>query len=155
MELAAAGEPEIDRIAQPVVIDAGPAIDRPQQRDRPVGRRPSMVRGDAVEPGLDVPAADGVEEAGEPVAQIAVRLVAVELIGPFRAVWIDRHILFEDNPEGGHGPGLGALIGGIGAAGDLAEEVLRQLPRLVGGDPAVAVDQTRLLGAFRPPSPAR
>ena len=55
----------------------------------------------------------------------------------------------------GHGPGLGALIGGIGAAGDLAEEVLRQLPRLVDGDPAVAVDQTRLLRAFRPPSPAR
>ena len=47
VELTAAGYPEIDRIAQPVSIDTGPAIDRAQQRDGPVGRRPPMVRGDS------------------------------------------------------------------------------------------------------------
>ena len=148
MELAAAGEPEIARIAQTVVIDTGSAIDRPQQRDRPVGRRPSMVRGDAVEAGLDVAAADGVEGAGEPVAQIAVRLVTVELVGPFRTIGIDRHILFEGIPECGHGAGHGALVGGIGAAGDLSEEVVCQLPRLVDGDPAVAADRDPLVGCL-------
>ena len=60
-----------------------------------------MVRGDAVEPALDVPAGNGIESAHEPVAQIAVRLVAVELVGPFRTIGIDRHVLFEGIPRVG------------------------------------------------------
>ena len=47
-----------------------------------------MVGGDGVEPGLDVRAADGVERAGKPVVQISVGLVAVELVGPLRAVGV-------------------------------------------------------------------
>ena len=72
VKLAAPGKPEIDLIAQPVVVDTRPAVDRPQQGHGPVGGRPSMVGGDAVEPGLDVRAADGVERAGQPVAQMAL-----------------------------------------------------------------------------------
>ena len=86
-----------------------------------------MVRRDAVEAGLDIPAGNGVERAGKPIAKIAVSFVAVELVSPFRAVGIDRHILFEGIPEGGHGAGHGALVGGIGAAGDLAEDLCRLL----------------------------
>ena len=88
VELAAAGEPQIDRIAQPVQVDAGPAVDRAQKRHRPVGRRPAVVGRDAVEAGLDILARGGVERAGEPVAQIPLRLVAVELVGALCAVGI-------------------------------------------------------------------
>ena len=88
MELAAACESEIDRVAQPDVVDAGPAVDRTQQGHRPVGGGPAMVGSDAVEPGLDVCPADGVDRAGEPVAEVAVGLVAVEFVGPLRAVGV-------------------------------------------------------------------
>ena len=109
-----------------------------------------MVRRDAVEPNLDVPAGNGVESAREPVAQVAVRLVAVELVGPFRTIGIDRHVLFEGIAEGGHGARPGALIGGIGAAGDLAQQVLSQLPRLFDGDLAIAADHDPLVGGLPP-----
>ena len=72
VELAAAGEPEIDRIAQPVQVDAGPAVDRAQKRHRAVGRRPAVVGCDAVEAGFDILARDGVDRAGEPIAQVAL-----------------------------------------------------------------------------------
>ena len=78
---AAAGEPEIDRIAQAFMIDTGPAVDRPQQQYRPVGRRPPVVHGNAVEAGLDIAAANSVERAGKPVAQMALRFVAIEVVG--------------------------------------------------------------------------
>ena len=148
VELAAAGDPEIDRIAQSVPIDAGPAIDRPQERYRPVGGRPTVVRCDGVEAQLDVPAGDGIEGPGQPVAEISVGLVAVELVGPFRTIGIDRHVFFEGISQSGHGAGHGALVGGIGAAGHLAEEVLCQLPRLLDGDPAVAADRDPLDGGL-------
>ena len=105
-----------------------------------------MVRGDAVEPHLDIPAGNGVESAREPVAQVTVRLVAVELVGPFRTVGIDRHVLFEGLAEGGHRARLGAFVCGVGAAGDLAEQVLRQLPGLLDGDLAVVTDRDPLVG---------
>ncbi len=125
VELAASGKPEIDRVAQPVMVDAGPAVDRAQQGHRPVGGRPPMVGGDAVEPGLDVRAADGVERAGKPVAEIAVGLVAVELVGPLRAVGVRRHVLFERFIERRHSAGLGAFSGRIVPAGNLAEDLVR------------------------------
>ena len=150
VELATAGNPEIDRIAQSVPIDTRPTIDRSQQRDGPVGRRPAMVRRDAVEPNLDIPAGNGVESAREPVAQVAVRLVAVELVGPLRTIGIDRHVLFEGLAEGGHRARFGALIGGVGAAGDLAEQVLGQLPGLLDGDLAVAAYHDSLVGGLPP-----
>ena len=46
VELAAAGKPEIDRVAQSIMVDAGPAVDRAQQGHRPVGGRPAMVGGE-------------------------------------------------------------------------------------------------------------
>jgi len=97
VKLAAAGEPEIDRVAQPVMVDTGPAVDRAQQGHRPVGGRPSMVGSDAVESGLDIRAADGVERAGEPVTQIPVGLVAVEIVGPLRAVGVHHVANAEDD----------------------------------------------------------
>ena len=148
VELAAAREPEIDRVAQPVMVDAGPAIDRAQQGHRPVRGRPAMIGGDVVEPGLDVRAPDGVERAGEPVAQIPVGLVAVELVGPLRAVGVRRHVLFEHVAERGHPPGLGAVFRRVAPAGDLAEELLRPPPRLVGGDRAEAADHDPLVGCL-------
>ena len=66
---AAAGKPEIDRVAQPVMVDAWAAVDRAQQRHRPVGRRPSVIGGDAVEARLDVSAGDAVQGPVEPVAR--------------------------------------------------------------------------------------
>lgn len=47
-----------------------------------------MVVGDAIESGLDVRTVDGMERTGELVAQIPVGLVAIELVGPFRAVGV-------------------------------------------------------------------
>ena len=146
VELAAAGEPEIDRIAQPVQVDAGPAVDRAQKRHRAVGRRPAVVGCDAVEAGLDILARDGVDRAGEPVAQVALGLVAVELVGALRTVGIGRHILFEGISERGHAPGLGAFLRRIVAVGDLAEDLLCLPPRLVGRHLAVAADDDALVG---------
>ena len=83
-----------------------------------------MVGGDAVKPGLDVRAADGVERAGEPVAQIPVGLVSVELVGPLRAVGVRRHVLFERVIERGHAAGFGPVSGRIVPAGDLAEDLV-------------------------------
>ena len=95
-----------------------------------------MVGGDGVEAEFDVAAGDGIERPGKPVAEVGVRLVVAELVCPSRTIGIDRHTLFESLREGGHG----ALMGWIG--GDLTEEVLRQLPHLVGGDPARTVAAT-------------
>ena len=46
VEPAAVGKPESDRVAQPVMIDAGPAINRAQQGHRLVGGRPAVVGGE-------------------------------------------------------------------------------------------------------------
>ena len=72
MILAAAGAPQLDRVAQALEIDAGPAIDRTQERYRHVGRRPTVIPGEAVETVLYIPAADGVERTHAPVGEIAV-----------------------------------------------------------------------------------
>ena len=105
-----------------------------------------MVGRDAVEAGLDILARDSVERAGEPVAQIPFRLVAVELVGALRAVGIGRHILFEGISQRGHAARLGAFLRRIVAVGDLAEDLLCLSPRLVGRHLAVAADDDALVG---------
>ena len=81
---AAAGEPEIDRIAQAFVIDTGPAVDRSQQQDRPIGPDPPRAAAMPLKRVFDIAAANGVGRAGKPVAQIALRLVAVKVVDLFR-----------------------------------------------------------------------
>ncbi len=71
MELPAAGQPQVDRIAEAVDVDAGPTVDRAQQGHRAVGGRPAMIGGDPVEPGFDIAARDSVQGTGEPVAEVA------------------------------------------------------------------------------------
>ena len=138
MELAAGGEPQIDRVAQTVEIDAGPAVDRAQQGHRLVGLRPAVICGDAIEAGLHVAAGYGVEGAGEPIAEMAVGLVAVEFVGRLRAVGIGGHVVLEGVAKGWHGTRLRALPRRIVAAGDLAEGRLCQASGLIGGDFSVA-----------------
>ena len=89
---------------------------------------------------------DSVERAGEPIAQVAFCLVAVELVGALRAVGIGRHILFEGISERGHAARLGAFLRRIVAVGDLAEDLLCLPPRLVGRHLAVAADDDALVG---------
>ena len=88
---------------------------------------------------------DGVEGAGEPFSEVAVGLVAVELVGPPGPVGISRHVVLEGVPERGHGAQLGALLRGFVAARDLAEDFLRQPARLVGGDVPVPADDDALV----------
>ena len=101
MELAATGEPQVDGVTQAVEVDAGPAIDRAQQGHRPVGRRPPVTLGDAVEARFHVATGNRVEGAGEPVAEIALSLVAVELVGALGTVGIGRHVVLESVPSVG------------------------------------------------------
>ena len=86
MILAAAGAPQLDRVAQALEIDAGPAIDRTQERYRHVGRRPTVIPGEAVETVLYIPAADGVERTHAPVGEIA-EYGAIVFIGARGFVW--------------------------------------------------------------------
>ena len=104
-----------------------------------------MVGHDAVEAGLDIRARDSVERAAEPVTQVALGLVAVELVGALRAVGIGRHVVLEGISERGHAPGFGAFLRRIVVA-DLAQDILCLPPRLVGRHLAVAADDDALVG---------
>ncbi len=148
VELPAAGQPQVDRIAEAVHVDAGPAVDRPQQRHRAVGRRPAVVGGDPVEAGLDITPRDGVQGTGEPVAEVAVGLVAIELVGARRPVGIGRHVVLEGVPDRRHAARRGPLCRRIAAAGDFAEVVLRHPSRLVGSNLAVAAKHDALVCGF-------
>ena len=135
-------------VAKTVEIDAGPTIDRAQQGHRLVGLRPAMICGDAVEAGLYVAAGYGVEGAGEPIAEMAVGLVAVEFVGRLRAAGIGGHVVLEGVAEGRHGTRLRALPRWVVAAGDLAEGRLCQASGLIGGDFSVAAQDDLLVGCF-------
>ena len=148
MILAAAGKPPVDRIAQSLPIDTGPAVDRAQQRYRLIGRRPAMVRGNAVEPVLDIPASDGVERPRQPVVETEPNDLAVELDGPGRAIGVGRHVVLEGIRQEGHGPGAGTLPGRVAAAGDRAEHLLGHLARPFRRDLAVAAQDDALVGRF-------
>ena len=138
MEPAAGGKPQIDRIAQPFNIDAGTAIDRAQQRNYFVGPRPPVARHEAVEPGLDVPAANGIERPREPVAEMEPDCCTVVFVGPHRPVGVDRHIVLEGLFEDRHGARFGAIFRRIATASDIAEHPVRHTARLLGRYPAVA-----------------
>lgn len=54
------GKPLLHRVAQTVVVHAGPAVHRPKERQALVGRHLSVVLGKEPEPVLHLPAGDGV-----------------------------------------------------------------------------------------------
>ena len=110
MELAAGGEPQIDRVAQAFQIDAGPAVDPAQERDRRVGLRPAVIRGEVVEPGLDIAPGDGVEGTAKPVAEMELDQLSIAFIGPHRPVWIGRYVFLEGIAEDGDAARLGAFV---------------------------------------------
>ena len=107
-----------------------------------------MILGNAVEAGLHIPAGDSIEGAGEPVAEIALGLVAVEFIGALRAVGIGRHVILEGVAEGRHSTRLCALFRWVIAASDLAENLLRQAPGLVRSNFPVTADDDALVGCL-------
>ena len=146
----ARGQPLLDRVAQVLVIDAGPAVDRAQEGQALVGRSLAVALGDRVEPGFDVPAADRVERAPEPVAQIEVPVAAVAALGRRRPAVPGLDILGAGVAQGRQGAGTGALPGRVADAGDPAQQFLGQAPCPVRGDPAVAADHDALVGRLAP-----
>ena len=146
----AGGEPQLDRIAQALAIDAGTAIDGTQHRDALVGHRPPVTFGDEMKPRLHVPAGDGVERPGEPVAEAAPHVAAIQHHGARLTLGAGRHVVFEGFFEPRHVARLGAFFGGVLAPGDAPEQVLSQTPRLVGGDASVAPDDDALVGRLAP-----
>ena len=67
VEAPAGGQPQLDRIAQTLVVDTVPAVDRAQHRHRLVGRGPAVLAGDEIEPVLDILAGDAVQRTLQPV----------------------------------------------------------------------------------------
>ncbi len=82
----AAGEPQLDRIAQPLVVDAGSAVDRAEKRQALVGRHLAVTLGDEMEAGLNVPAGNRIERAGEPVAEVEIGIAPIAPLGLPRPV---------------------------------------------------------------------
>ena len=146
----ARGQPKLDRIAQAFVVDALPAVDRPQHRQRLVGGGPTVLTGDKVEPVLDILAGDTVEGALPPVREIDPKVLAVEPDGVGRTVGIGRHVVFERPHQGRHAACLGTLAGRIFPPGNPPEHVLGSTPSLVGGDAWVASDDDTLVGCVAP-----
>ena len=107
-----------------------------------------MVCGDAVEPGFDVGAGDGVERASQPVAQVAVGLVAVEIIRALGAVGVGRHVVLECISKGRRAARFGAFFRRVAAARDLAEGRLRHPSCLVGSNLPVAAKHDALVGGL-------
>ena len=148
MELAAGGEPQIDRVAQAFQIDAGPAVDPAQERDRRVGLRPAVMRGEVVEPGLDVAPGDGVEGTAKPVAEMELDQLSIAFIGPHRPVWIGRYVFLGGFAEDGDAARLGAFVRRIAAAGDLAQDLMRHAPGALGRQPVAASEDDALVGGL-------
>ena len=146
VEPPARRQPQLDRIAQALVVDAGPAVDRAQHRHRLVGPGPAVPAGDQVEPVLHVLAGDRVQPALDPVAEIDPQVLAVEADGVVRAVRVGLHVGLEGLGQGRHAARLGPLARRVLAPGDPPEQVLRPGAGLVGGDPAEASDDDALVG---------
>ena len=141
-----AASPQIDRIAQSLEIDAGPAVDRAQHRERLVGRRPAVPGGNEIKAVLHVLAGDGVERTLEPVGEVDPQVLSVEPDGIYRAAGIRRHVDLEGPGQGRDASCIGPLPGGVLPPGDASEQVLGQAPRPVGSDAAVASDDHPLVG---------
>ena len=109
-----------------------------------------MLAGDPVEPVLHVLPGDGVERALDPVAEIDPQVLAVEPDGIGRPVRIGRHVGLEGLGQCRHAARLRPHAGGVLAPGDPPEQILRLLPRLVGGHPAEASDDDALVGRTAP-----
>ena len=62
-------------------VGAGFAVERTEQRDCPVGGGPAVIVGDPLETVPNVLGVDRVERPGQPVAEIALHLVAISLDG--------------------------------------------------------------------------
>ena len=105
-----------------------------------------MARHEAVETGLDVPAANGVERPREPVAEMEPDCCTVIAVGPRRPVGVDRDIVLEGLFEDRHGARFGARFRWIATTGDIAEHPVRHPARLLGRYPAVASEDDPLVG---------
>ena len=147
VEAPAAGDPELHRVAQPLVVDAGAAVDGAQHGDGLVGGGPAVALGDAVEAGLHVAPVDGVEGAGEPVAEAHPEVLAVHLHCAGLSPGVGAEVVLECPGKSGHVPGLGALSGGVCARGDLAEEFLGHAQGLLGSDAAETSEGDALVGS--------
>ena len=77
----AASDPEFNRIAKALVVDARAAVHRAQERQRLIGRHRAVALGDQPETLLDVAAGDGIERAGAPVAEIEAGIPAIGTLG--------------------------------------------------------------------------
>ena len=146
MVFAPAGEPQIGGVAQSVEVDAGTAIDRAQERYRPVGPRPAMIAGEADETILHVASRDGIEGTHSPVTEAVGELGAVHPVGARRPLRIDRHVVLEGLFEQGHGASPGALDRRVVAAGCLAEHLMGEAPRLIDRHPAETAEDDALVG---------
>ena len=126
------------------------AVDRAQHRDRLVGHRPPVLLGDKVEPGLHVAAGDAVERPGEPVAEAAPHVAAVEDFRRRLPLRAGLHVIFECLFERRHAARLGALFRRVLPSGDTSQQILCLPPRLVGCDASVAPDDHALVGRLAP-----
>ncbi len=123
-----AGEPQLDRIAQPLVVDAGPAIDRAEKRQALVGRYLAVTLGDEMEAGLNVPAGDRIKRAGEPVAEVEISIAPIAPLGLPRPVVTGLYIVHAGIPQGGQGARIGTLPCGVVPTADASQQFLGQTP---------------------------
>ena len=143
---AAAGEPQIDRIAQALEIDTGSAIDRTQERYRLVGRRPAAIPGDAVETAFHVPAGDGIEWTRLPVAETSLEPATINLVGALGPVGIACHVRLKGLLQHGHARRRGAPARRVG--GGLVQNLPRQTARPAGRYLAMVAQDDTLVRGF-------
>ena len=143
---AAAGEPQIDRIAQALEIDTGAAIDRTQERYRLVGRRPAAIPGDAVETAFHVPAGDGIERTRLPVAETSLEPATINLVGALGPVGIACQVRLKGLLQHGHARHGGAPARRVGSG--LVQNLPRQTPRPAGRYLAMVAQNDALVRGF-------
>ena len=143
---AAAGEPQIDRVAQPLKVDAGAAVERAQQRDCPVGRRPAGVLRQPVEQRLHVAPGNPVQRTLVPVGEIARELPAVEPVGPGRPVGTGGHEVVEGLLQRRHAARFRALSRRVLAAGRFGQDLASFAPGVGHRDRAVSADHRAPVG---------
>ncbi len=143
-------EPLLHRIAQTLVVHAGPTVDRVQERQALVCGHRVVALGQEAEAALDVAAGDGIKRAGEPVAEIEASVAAISPVGAGRAAVARDDVVLAGLAQCRQGTRVGALARGVVACGDDPQKLLGQAPCPVRGDPSDAADDDALVGRLAP-----
>lgn len=84
VEPSARRQPQVDRVAQPFVIDAGAPVDAAQERDHLVADRSAVVPGEQGEARLHLAALGGIQRARHAVGEIVLDGAVVGIAGLLR-----------------------------------------------------------------------